>query len=79
LLPRAVRSAASTGAVFTVEATRTSTLVHVYKGTVSLRNTSGRHKRTVTVRAGLESTVQGAHPPSEPRRANPPAHPFWWS
>jgi ferric-dicitrate binding protein FerR (iron transport regulator) len=77
LLPRAFRSAASTSAVFTVEATRTSTLVHVYKGAVSLRNTHGRRQRTVTVRAGFESTVRGAHPPSRPRRANPPAHPFW--
>lgn len=64
------------GTVLTVEATRKSTRLRVYEHSVRFFN-RGRRKPKVTVRAGFESSVRGAKPPTRPQRFKPPKHPFW--
>ena len=66
------------GTIFTVEVTRNGTRVRTYTDAVAVTNTRGRHKRTVNVKAGFESTVSGSNSPARPQAFTPPAHPFWW-
>lgn len=63
-------------ASFSVEVTKSYSRVRVYAGAVTVRNLHGAHK-TVIVRAGFQSLVRSAGPPTTPSRFAMPKAPFW--
>jgi hypothetical protein len=63
-------------ASFSVEVTKTYSRVRVYAGAVTVRNRHGEPK-TVIVRAGFQSLVRHAGPPTTPSRFAKPKAPFW--
>jgi hypothetical protein len=63
-------------ASFSVEVTKSYSRVRVYAGAVTVKNLYGAQK-TVIVRAGFQSLVGRAGPPTTPSRFAMPKAPFW--
>jgi ferric-dicitrate binding protein FerR (iron transport regulator) len=72
-IPHALQTPVAT---FSVEVTKTYSRVRVYAGAVTVRNRHGEPK-TVIVRAGFQSLVRHAGPPTTPSRFAKPKAPFW--